>query len=1128
MRKYTRFLALLLALAMILSCSTSAFAENAGSADEYYRFIHEYLNEQRRLENWTPEIFLSEQAVVSEGFTRPAPFMPPVSATASTFALAKMSANDYGIALIDENAEDPDGNNLVTSKTTIKTDAGYKVRIEAFATGTTTTIQQDKAIPADIILVLDQSGSMANSFNVKIEAGYHEYGKNLTNDDYWKLINADKKTVWYKVSDQQWVQVQVEKVYTGNPEYSQISKPDRWEEGTYREKLLNMADSGDLYYLVNGNYVQVLVERYTNYYSYYRYYYMNGTQKVVIEEDLYVNYGAPQKTYYENKQPYTYRYFYTVDTNENGQYDEGVDAKVIIVENSAGKTTAPLPFGTDDSFYYYETTNNDNGQTTNLQALKDAVTTFADQVAAKAAADKVNHRLAIVGFASQSGNGNNTEILTVSGTNSGSVGVQYNNLDDSDYQNAFQDMSTEPGKTMVTNAINALTAQGATEADLGMEMAVNIFAKDLYTPKEGEVRNKVVIMFTDGSPTTYDGFDGSVANDAIGHAKKLKDKNITVYTVGIFNGAKLTKPITLENLPKYEQNDSNRENRFMHLVSSNYLKAETMDSTGNEVNPNIGDGSYYLPATNASELNDIFTSISSNIQSGSTSVTLDGNSTVKDIVSDFFVPINGNATQITVKTADYAGMTDGVRKWTNEQTAAGVTPTIDGNTVSVKGFDFKANYVATVNDVPQGQKLIIEFDIKPATGFLGGNDVPTNGAESGIYGADGSKAELFEIPKVNVPIVTPTVDVTDKNVYLLDDLTMAQLYPNGTIVVKDANGASVTLDYTKTNGGLAEWQIAHVDFNITLSNSAGMENLLEDVKFSASVSIAPKVTNPVSQEGTKAEATGEIKDTAQINVFKPELTFKDGQVDYMSAIDAEKYLYNNTEKTYEVNNRDGNAVWKHGETVATNMGNPPALSLAYNPTSGVVNNNVTSTTYVPMQVTVKIGDTPVTEHVTFKHTETCPDTACEWESVTKKSKGNPAFLLHVENVNGDLKITKTVNWNGKYDEAQTFLFKVEGKKVDNSSIDPIWVSISFTYSDGKTKSETIIVEDLPAGTYTVTEIPADQRYTMNAEGNTGMVVNGTVIPEAKFTNTLINDKWLDDEYSVDNTFNDVTTQESTN
>lgn len=1017
-------------------------------------------------------------------FTDAAPFGDPVVGEAPIMRML-MSTRASG-------TEETD-NGFETDKyiSTPDENGQYILTLEAWATGAKTTTIQEKNVPTDIVLVLDQSGSMDTEDFYKTTyskfTGTPESMYNTQSTLYVKLPNGSYAPLSIKR------QLSV----NGYTPYKDQSN------GTY------YSNGSNLYHACpDGTYGKVTVNRQWNgfmWWGEYEYTYTcaecnvlgsssgEGTTPSDFDDSLYL--GA---------QEYEYTFSYTNSAGE------------IVTEKVKASQNAPVGWE-----IYQATTSGD--KISRLQALKDAVSVFVDQVAIKARGndgqlgteDDVDHTISVVGFANYSNyqDYNNTEIFI------GSTEYKYGSAARGQYANAPQDMSDEQGIANVKASINKLDANGATYVDLGIEMANGILNANKVPA--GETRNRVVIVFTDGVP----GYSGKYGNGKYGdqgnNAQAVADAAMTqidttknthkasVYTVGIFDGADASKDGSNGNNATAEQ----RANYFMHRLSSNTSYPQTP--------------SYYLSASDSVALTSIFKTISQNIENGGTVVTLDEDTIVKDVLTEQFeLPEGATKESIMVYTAgvdETTGEFVDREQWV-EFTDADVN--INGRTITVSNFDYAENWVGSETDTSnnttyRGQKLIIMIPIVVREDFLGGNQVLTNAEGSAVY--ENAEAvnnnvtvEEFESPKVDIAIGDITVAAPDYNVYLLGGVDLDQI--KGDLEIKVGN-VELDMDPTANNYGLEAWQNAYVEIGGS-NNATGYSNLTGDQTYKVTCSVTPTET------GTVSGKDGE--DTGSINVFKPELTFKDGQVDYMSAIDGAKYLYNNTEKTYEVNNRDGNAVWKHGETVATNMGNPPALSLAYNPTSGVVNNNVTSTTYVPMQVTVKIGDTPVTEHVTFKHTETCPDTACEWESVTKKSKGNPAFLLHVENVNGDLKITKTVNWNGKYDEAQTFLFKVEGKKVDNSSIDPIWVSISFTYSDGKTKSETIIVEDLPAGTYTVTEIPADQRYTMSAEGNTGMVVNGTVIPEAKFTNTLINDKWLDDEYSVDNTFNDVTTQESTN
>lgn len=136
------------------------------------------------------------------------------------------------------------------------------------------------------------------------------------------------------------------------------------------------------------------------------------------------------------------------------------------------------------------------------------------------------------------------------------------------------------------NKVSELKAAGATRADNGFNRAAKMMGSARTDAK------KVVIFFTDGSPTSSNGFEKEVANNAVTAAKKLKDGGAAVYSIGIFASA---NPSSL----------SSKENQFMHAVSSNFPKATKYNQRG-EGNIKAG---YYKSATNASELNAIFDEI---------------------------------------------------------------------------------------------------------------------------------------------------------------------------------------------------------------------------------------------------------------------------------------------------------------------------------------------------------------------------------------------------------------------------------------------------------------------------------------------------------------------------------------
>ena len=524
-------------------------------------------------------------------------------------------------------------------------------------------------------------------------------------------------------------------------------------------------------------------------------------------------------------------------------------------------------------------------------------------------------------------------------------------------------------------AVNALRPAGATSADYGMQ-----HAQSIIDGAANDGRKKVVIMFTDGEPNHFDGFDTNVANDAISASKGIKDAGATVYTIGVFAGAD-GNPGNIGS--------ASQTNRYMHYVSSNYKNATSMSTPGSSTFPD-GGKSYYLSAANAGDLNVIFNSISQEI--GGSTVKLDSESYVKDVVTEQFTMPEGTDA-VKIYTVDCIG-----NHQFDETTKTDVTKdlsyTIEGNTVTVKGFDYSANYCGPRDGVYSGKKLVVEFTVKAKEAFLGGNDVPTNvGTDDAIYNKEGTKVDSFIPPDVNVPIKGITVTAQDKNIYLLGDVIADQLKNGATVMV-----GNVSLKLGEPNFGLEAWQNEFVNITVTVMDKDGkavtdLSNLTDDTTYSIKVEVSPK-TDGVKAAGTPAEAKSG-QDSANINVFKPEVTFKDSVENYGTGVD----------KTYyEATNKADTVVWKHGDKNAADadvdmIGPVPALDYTYAPASAKL-----ATDDLPVKVTeVKIGDTGVTRHVTFKHDE-CDYEGCTWNDTT-----DAHFIVHVNKI--EIIIAKVVEGN---------------------------------------------------------------------------------------------------------------------
>ena len=240
----------------------------------------------------------------------------------------------------------------------------------------------------------------------------------------------------------------------------------------------------------------------------------------------------------------------------------------------------------------------DGGSIQRIVALKDAANSFIGTIAKqneKIKDENKQHQVAIVKFA---GKKKSDEV----GNDKYREGLNTYN-----YSQTMQKLTacSGNGAKSLKETINSITPAGATHADYGLQLAEGISSGRADA-------KKVVVFFTDGSPTSWDGFENEVANDAINSAKKIKDKGADIYTIGIFSGVNPSDEPTAD--------DTSKENKFMHAVSSNYPVASSSITYKNrrevwtiDYGKRAENSDYYKSATSASELEKIFEEISGSI-----------------------------------------------------------------------------------------------------------------------------------------------------------------------------------------------------------------------------------------------------------------------------------------------------------------------------------------------------------------------------------------------------------------------------------------------------------------------------------------------------------------------------------
>ena len=305
--------------------------------------------------------------------------------------------------------------------------------------------------------------------------------------------------------------------------------------------------------------------------------------------------------------------------------------------------------------------------------------------------------------------------------------------------------------------------------------------------------------FTDGEPNHYSGFDQDVADAAISAAKSLKDGGATVYTVGCMSGADASR------VPNINRLGNTDVNKYMHLVSSNYKNATKMDNPGAATYPKNENESYYLTAKTAAELENAFESI--NKQTGGSSTELTSTAVLQDAVTPYF-EIPDGAAAITLKTANCTGADANGKLTFDAETAApsGVAATVKDNTVSVTGFDYSANWCGPRTDAAgsttySGQKLIVEFTIRPTDAFLGGNGVQTNvGTNDGIYApGETTPVETFDPQQVDVTVKAVEPKATGTEIYRGEETDLKDRITTDIPQLDGTNNAYVNVTYTVTD-----------------------------------------------------------------------------------------------------------------------------------------------------------------------------------------------------------------------------------------------------------------------------------------------------------------------------------------
>lgn len=569
------------------------------------------------------------------------------------------------------------------------TDGKDYLTMEAYVTNPLEIKQE--AVPIDIVLVLDVSGSMDDPLRNMNVPDFETYPNNMTNSDYLHYAQTG-----YGVYSDKNVDAKIS--VTAKDNYERVTRL------TYGE--LDRSGYNVSYYAKdsNGKYHSLKIDRYWLEY----YLYIDNQRK-----DKVSNWNAQiQLSGYE---------IYKVDSNRTAYtYTDIKTGNVILT--STGPNSRPTKNGQIATFYYYNGTSQKTIK--RIEALQEAANNFIDKVAeqklpAGADGNAQYNRISIVKFA-----GNKTD--EVGDDTYRKSGYTHN------YSQIVKPLTNvvAGGVTALQKAVNDLNPAGATRADYGMDKAQEAL-------NNHGTRPSVVIMFTDGTPTKENEFDAEVASSAVNTAKALKEAGTFVYTIAVYDGANPSEDPTKPGAEDF--------NKYLHAVSSNYPTATASKTGHNNFNVTFGtrvssEKNYYFKADNAIGLNNVFETISREVSN--LALVVDSTAVLSDTLSGYFtfdIDDTAELTGITVKRVPVNETVDANGNVTWDESAAEdltgkVTINVSRKTITVEGFDY-GKYAVTKHQSgkAEGSKLVITFPIKPddsVTWTEGTANYPTNSITS--------------------------------------------------------------------------------------------------------------------------------------------------------------------------------------------------------------------------------------------------------------------------------------------------------------------------------------------------------------------------------------------------------------
>jgi len=731
------------------------------------------------------------------------------------------------------------------------------------------------------------------------------------------------------------------------------------------------------------------------------------------------------------------------------------------------------------------------------------------------------------------------------------------------YRDAFEDPTTTLGQNILKNTIDAInTDYGNTPTALGLLYARRLFneggrsnANKVAIVFTDGIPAPAYLQARGVDSRSADLCDCSVAD----YTKNFKPEH---YTSGRTTNTATGEAITVTNILTNE-GDALREElnktlcdycdlvrisddvankKAQYGLKSTYIDqahqlknankatvysiGPTAGKAGTDVLRNIASSADHYYNASSDQLNKVFEDIAGVIVQSSQQLNI--NTELVDTLSQSFVipdelvkALEGKTDEqkaailkekIKVYTAAYAGVdANGKDKFGDKVKFEDAIIELEGKTVKVSNFAYDKNAVFMAGATANGKKLIVEIPFEPRADFLGGDDIPTNTEPSGIYNGE-IEVKPFVSPNVDVPVRQVTAKANDTKIYLSQAAELPHIVDIGKFKV---DGTEYTIDGINNGYAKIVYTVKADDSNYmsyTVKAGEKMNDLDFDneskwnkvgnlsVKEVLTKDTEYKITCDVISSNNEANAKAYTDGKAKVEVYKPEVTFKDS------------LIYLGETADYDKNGAD--VVWKHGSIEAdASMGEAPQLVYTYSPVEGAFQKDTSvKVTKVEAQKAQKTGDMKhevpanldITSHATFFRDACTVKENCNAETIKVTDDTN--FIVHVKSF--DLVIEKE-GADLEKDPEQSFIFNVQGPNALN--LDVVIVG-----------NGTTTIKNLPVGEYTVTEkkewswryTPEDETLRVDTDGVRG---KGEIMT-TKFKNSRIKQYWLSGNDYIQNLF----------